>query len=69
MGAWWDREHTLWLLTPEEFAALPFGFELTSIDGDKAIKGEDEIDMDTRFGHLAWGADYEAVRIALVRGK
>lgn len=67
MGHWWDPEKTLWLVTPEEFAKLPDGFELTAIDGEKAIKGRDRIDMDTRFGHLAFGASREAIEAALDR--
>ena len=55
MGAWWDKDKTLWLLTPDEFVALPDGAVLTAIDGEKATKGIDEIDNDTRFGHLAYG--------------
>ena len=46
---------TLWLFTKEEFNKLPDGFELTDIMGGKAIKGKDYVDMDTRFGHLAYG--------------
>ena len=55
MSAWWDKEHKLLLITPEEFAELPDGTELTSILGSKAIKGQDYIDDDTRAGHLAFG--------------
>ena len=65
MGAWWDEEKTLWLVTPEEFAKLPNGFQLTAIDGDKVIKGKDYIDNDTRMGHLAFGASREAIEAAL----
>lgn len=65
MGHWWDDEKTLWLVTPEEFERLPDGFELTCIDGDKAVKGRDIIDMDTRFGHIAWGASRDAINAAL----
>lgn len=65
MGAWWDKEKTLWLVTKDEFAQLPDGFELTAIDGDKAIKGKDFIDMDTRCGHIAWGASKAAIEAAL----
>lgn len=49
----WDE--TLYLFTPEEFEQLPDGIELTCIDDDTAVKGKDKIDMDTRYGHLAWG--------------
>lgn len=55
MGAWWDEEKTLWLLTPEEFRALPDGIELTDIFGETAVKGIDEIDQDTRCGLMAYG--------------
>ena len=55
MGAWWDKEQTLWLLTPEEFKALPDGTKLVAIDGEEVIKGKDFIDDDTRFGHIAYG--------------
>jgi hypothetical protein len=49
----WDEKLTLF--TPEEVEQLPDGTELISIMGDKKVKGKDEIDMDTRFGHTAWG--------------
>lgn len=49
----WDE--TLWLFTPEEFDKLPIGTELTSINGDVAIKGVDYIDTDIRFGYIAYG--------------
>ena len=65
MGYWWNEEKTLWLITPEEFAKLPDGFELTNIFGKKAIKGKDYIDDDTRFGHLAYGSSKEAIDAAL----
>lgn len=51
----WDD--TLWLFTPEEYEQLPNGTELYSImEGDPVVvKGADKIDMDTRFGHIAFG--------------
>lgn len=51
----WDDK--LYLFTPEEFEQLPDGTELYSImAGDKpVVKGTDKIDMDTRFGHIAYG--------------
>lgn len=55
MSAWWDEDHKLLLVTLEEFAALPDGTELTCIDDSTAIKGKDEIDNDTRGGHIAYG--------------
>lgn len=60
MGAWWDEEKTLWLLTPKEFEALPDGTELICIDGEVSIKGKDKIDLDTRLGHIAWGISHGA---------
>ena len=55
MSAWWDEEHKLLLLTPEEYAVLPDGEVLTCIDETTATKGADQIDDDTRAGHLAYG--------------
>jgi hypothetical protein len=52
MQKWND---TLWLLTEDEFSKLPDGFVLTCIDNTTVIKGKDYIDMDTRFGHTAYG--------------
>jgi len=49
----WDQE--LYLFTPEECEQLPDGTELTCIDGETVVKGKDYIDMDTRFGHIAYG--------------
>jgi hypothetical protein len=69
MGHWWDKEKTLWLVTPDEFERLPNGFELTDIFGEKATKGVDEIDTDTRFGHLAYGGSKEAIDSALSERK
>ena len=53
----WNEE--LWLFTPEEYEQLPDGIELYSImAGDKpVVKGVDTIDMDTRFGHIAYGVN------------
>lgn len=65
MGAWWDGEKTLWLVTPDEFARLPNGFVLTAIDGEKVVKGKDWIDDDVRFGHMAYGASKEEIDAAL----
>ena len=45
----------LWLFTPEEYNRLPDGTVLTCIDGTTNTKGVDYIDMDTRFGHIAYG--------------
>ena len=52
----WD-EDGLYLFTPEEFEQLPDGTVLECImkEDDPVIKGKDYIDMDTRFGHIAYG--------------
>ena len=49
----WDEE--LYLFTPEEVEQIPDGTELYSIMGKSAVKGKDTIDLDTRFGHTAYG--------------
>lgn len=56
MAPWND---TLWLFTPEEYEQLPDGTELYSImSGEKPlVKGVDYIDMDTRYGHTAYGVN------------
>jgi hypothetical protein len=57
---WWEppsvhEGEVIELLTPEEFAALPDGTVLICIDGKEKTKGVDDIDLDTRFGRIAWG--------------
>lgn len=49
----WDDK--LWLLTVNEFEKIPDGTVLTCIDGTTATKGTDDIDTDTRMGHIAYG--------------
>jgi hypothetical protein len=55
----WEAGGDLYLFTVDEFNKLPDGIELTSIMiGDKKkIKGKDEIDLDTRYGHIAYGVN------------
>lgn len=68
MSAWWDTDHKICLLTPNEFAELPDGEELTCIDDRIVVKGRDKIDGDTRFGHLAYGVTGEhPIRLALLQ--
>src|SRR4051794_12970650 len=44
------------LLTPDEFGKLPSGAEVISAaTGQRLIKGQDRIDLDTRSGHLGFG--------------
>lgn len=45
----------LWLFTVEELNLLPDGCEMLSINGDKVVKGQDPIDTDVRYGHIAFG--------------
>lgn len=45
----------LWVIQPMELDALPDGTALVCIDGTIAIKGQDGIDGDTRYGCLAYG--------------
>jgi len=47
--------NNLWLFTAEEFNKLPEGIELISINGKKAVKGKEYIDLDTRENHIAYG--------------
>lgn len=49
----WDDN--LWLITESEFTEIPDGTVLTCIDGTTATKGIDDIDMDERFGYIAYG--------------
>lgn len=49
----WNED--LWLFTLEEYTQLPDGIVLTSINGKQKTKGIDDIDADTRFGHIAYG--------------
>lgn len=55
MSAWWDDDHVLLLITPDEFEDIAPGTALTCIDDTVAVKGRDPIDMETRAGHLAYG--------------
>lgn len=43
------------LLKPPELSTLADGTELISISGERVVKGRDFIDLDTRFGYLAYG--------------
>lgn len=52
MGSW---DGKLYLISLRDWPNWPDGVELTSICGDKKIKGKDYIDEDTRGGLLAYG--------------
>ena len=47
----------IWLLTEEEFRALPNGTKLISIFGEVVTKGIDTINMDTLYGYIAFGVE------------
>lgn len=49
----WDGD--LYLIPKSDFDNWPDGVVLTSISGNRVIKGKDPIDMDTRGGLLAFG--------------
>lgn len=51
----WDNETGLYLFNEKEYAQLPDGIELETISGKFMTKGVDKIDMDTRWGTLAFG--------------
>jgi hypothetical protein len=53
----WSKDSGLYLFTVEEFNQLPDGIALESISGATKyyIKGKDKVDLDTRFGYLAFG--------------
>jgi hypothetical protein len=51
----WDEESNLFLIPLWVFDLIPDGTELESISGGKAIKGLVDIDLDVRFGCIAWG--------------
>lgn len=53
--------HVIWLITQEQFDKLPDGTALVAIDGEEVVKGSDKIDMDTRFGHLAFGVKDQSI--------
>lgn len=56
MQKWEDEgDNSLWLITEAELNQLPDGIELEDIGGGKSTKGIDDIDTDTRGGHLAYG--------------
>lgn len=50
-----NPKDTLWLLSTDEFKALPYGTTLMSINNTFKVKGKDIIDVDIRFGSLAYG--------------
>lgn len=61
----WSRSHDplnlflcdgdLWLCPIADWENVPVGTVMTSIMGEEKTKGKDYIDLDTRFGLLAYG--------------
>lgn len=55
----WSNEKedlsNLYLIPLWAFDLVPDGTTLTSIEGETAIKGQDSIDLDVRFGCIAYG--------------
>lgn len=52
----WDKtDDPLWLLTVEEFNQCRPGTDLGCINGSVYTIGEDDIDLDIRFGLIAFG--------------
>lgn len=52
----WDDDSDLYLIPLYLVPAIPVGTELTTISGEKVVyEGVDSIDLDTRFGCLAYG--------------
>lgn len=51
----WDDDSDLWLIPLWFVPLLPVGIELTSIGGNKVTYTGDNIDLDVRFGCIAYG--------------
>lgn len=51
----WDENQPLYLIPLWFYDLIPDGIELTSIFGDKVIKGSGKVNLDIRFGLIAWG--------------
>ncbi len=52
---WDEGDDPLHLLTPDEYGLVPDGAMLVTINDKVLIKGQDNVDMDIRFGVLAVG--------------
>ena len=50
---WWDGK--LMLIPLSKYEEIADGEILTCIDGTHAVKGKDNIDLDTRGGFIAYG--------------
>lgn len=51
----WDEDSEIRLIPIWAYDLIPDGTELTSIGGSKTVKGTNEIDLDVRFGCIAYG--------------
>lgn len=51
----WSEGSRLMLIPLKLYDTIPDGTILTSISGRVVTKGKDEIDLDTRFGCIAFG--------------
>ncbi len=52
----WSDELPIWLIPIWLLDVIPAGTELTSISGEKVVfNSKEDIDIDTRFGCLAYG--------------
>ena len=51
----WDDKSDLWLIPLWFVPLLPVGIELTSIFGNKVTYTGDNLDLDVRFGCIAYG--------------
>lgn len=54
---YWTNKADLMLIPIWAFHVIADGETLSCIDGKTAVKGVDEIDLDIRFGVIAWGFD------------
>lgn len=54
-GKWSDEMPNVFLIPLYLYPCIPDGTTLTCIDGGKYVKGEDKIDLDVRFGCIAYG--------------
>jgi hypothetical protein len=61
----WDEEGDLYLIPIWAWNYVADGETLTSISGDTKVKGgPDEIDLDVRFGCIAWGFSVPETEVA-----
>ncbi len=51
----WGTSRNLWLFTIKEYNMLPDGFILETINPGEIVTKGPNLDMDTRFGYLAYG--------------